>query len=669
MLPSRSSMHHIGIEGALITIAPFPLILACASINSGLPPLWQTVTAIFAVLSYFVAAFFIFRRALLGKCFGGMALAGTIATAIPYFVRNPFAALFGSVLTISAVFILKDIETEEDNEQHSTYQDRCLLRARWSSLTIPLLVVTALIVNPAGHILANGAIAAAATTSLCLFLLWGWGGRTRFRFLFWLPIGILAYVGLFFAFMSEHIRIAAIILGLILFLLPQSTRSSKRIEQWWEPFIDHPARILFSTFLGLGILGTLLLQLPGASRLNTINLIDAAFTSVSAVCVTGLVVLDTPHDFSLFGQALILLLIQLGGLGIMTITTVALHAMGRRLSFRHERILATMADAERHDLVASLFTILRFTFAVEATGALILSSLFISGGESIWLALWRGVFTSISAFCNAGFALQSDSLISYQRNPLVLHAVSTLIIFGGMAPATSLIVPKWIRRRPIPIAANITLITTAILLFSGTFFILALEWNGTLAGLSVFDKIHNAWFQSATLRTAGFNTIEIHNVMNPTFLIMLCFMFIGGSPGGTAGGVKTTTIGILAMTFWANVKGQAEVVAHHRRISPGTINRAVTIICSGVLVWFIIVLMLEITQQISARAIIFEATSAIGTVGLSTGATSQLDGIGKIIITIAMFVGRIGPITMFMLLSEDRSASESHCPDAQINLT
>ena len=285
------------------------------------------------------------------------------------------------------------------------------------------------------------------------------------------------------------------------------------------------------------------------------------------------------------------------------------------------------------------------------------------------MALWRCVFTAISAFCNAGFALQSDSLIPYQNAPLILHTVAALIVLGGIAPATSLLIPRWLRRRPVPPAAHIALVTTAVLLVFGTISILAFEWSGMLSGLSVADKLHNAWFQSVTLRTAGFNSVNIAHALSPTFVVMLSFMFIGGSPGGTAGGVKTTTIGLLALTFWATVTGRNEVIIRHRRVPYPTLYRAVTIVISGVVVWFVVILMLEVTQQISARDIIFEATSALGTVGLSTGATGQLDGIGKIIIMIAMFTGRIGPMTLFTLLSVDHAEPASRYPDAGISLT
>jgi trk system potassium uptake protein TrkH len=296
--------------------------------------------------------------------------------------------------------------------------------------------------------------------------------------------------------------------------------------------------------------------------------------------------------------------------------------------------------------------------------------MFYTAGDTGSQAVWRGIFTAVSAFCNAGFALQSDSLMSWHTTPAVLHIVATLIIFGGMAPATSLVIPKWLAGRQVPIPARIALIASIVLLFLGTVFIMAFEWGGLLAGLSVSDKIQNAWFQSVTLRTAGFNSLDIAGIAHPTFLLMIAFMFIGGSPGGTAGGVKTTTIGILAMTFFANITNRREVVLQNRRIRAVTVFRAVTIVGAGLLLWFGVVLMLEVTQpQIRVRDLIFEATSALGTVGLSTGATGLLDEIGKIIIIIAMFCGRIGPVTLFMLLSDPQAPSSSRCPDAKIFLT
>jgi trk system potassium uptake protein TrkH len=502
-----------------------------------------------------------------------------------------------------------------------------------------------------------------------LYLHWSLESGSKRRVLFAVA-GLILLAASWFAFGVEKVTWSALSVAVgLLLAFPRRKGPFEKIEHGWEVFVIHPARLLLTSFLALCVLGTLMLVLPVSTCEGVIEPIDAVFTAVSAVCVTGLIVLDTPNDFTLFGQLCVLILIQLGGLGIMSLATVALHAMGRRLSLRQERLLSSITDTGRRDLVHALKMILKFTFVAESVGAVLLVFLFHDAGDSFRHALWRGVFTAVSAFCNAGFALQSDSLIPYRENVFIIHTVSTLIIFGGMAPATSLLLPRWISGKPIPTPAWIALGTTGILLVSGTLFILAFEWNGVLSGLAPFEKIQNAWFQSATLRTAGFNSLDIAGIAGPTFFVMIAFMFIGGSPGGTAGGVKTTTIGILAMTFWANITNHSDVVTHNRRIHPFTVYRAITIVVAGMAVWFVAVLMLQVTQQVSTRDLVFEATSALGTVGLSTGATSLLDEIGKIIIIITMFVGRIGPMTLFMLLSDSNAAKASRCIEEKISLT
>lgn len=379
--------------------------------------------------------------------------------------------------------------------------------------------------------------------------------------------------------------------------------------------------------------------------------------------------MDTAKDFTFTGQVFILLLIQLGGLGIMSLTTVALHTLGYRLSLRQERLLTSMTQTDHKDLVNALRTILKFTFFTELLGALALSGLFYRLGDALPMALWRGLFTSISAFCNAGFALQSDSLIPYQNHALILHIISALIIFGGLAPAVALMLPRWFKRKALPASANIAVITTLLLLISGALMITIFEWNGVLHGLSAFDKLQNAWFQSVTLRTAGFNSVDLTLIASPTFLIMVFLMFIGGSPGGTAGGVKTTALGIMALTFWSHIRRRSEVIVSHRRVPAPIVYQAVTIIMSGLIVLFLSIMMLELTQQISARDLIFEAASAVGTAGLSIGATGKLDEMGKLIIIMTMFAGRIGPMTLFIFLDNDTPSTVRKYPDAKISLT
>jgi len=694
----RSSLHEAGIEGVLMTLSPLPIIIttlttgtdfsALFSLNNGHSTLdyfkpeaaniWYSqlsyfIIALLASISTFASAFLILRHPLIGQIGIVIALAGTSFVAVPYLVTDPFAALIGAVAIISAGFYIIDFRVRTGYHKTTTPKERSLQRARYAVMTIPLIAILKFVVesDPARDRLLDGAVTISAIIVQLIFFHCAFKQTKRAVSAIWSMLSILSMLALaFLSYKGYNLPVTILFSALItILILPPLEDVQHSYDKWWEMFLNHPARMMLTTFMLLCILGTIMLTLPVSASKDVINLVDAAFTSVSAVCVTGLIVLDTPNDFTLTGQIFILVLIQLGGLGIMSITTVGMHAMGRRLTLRHERLLTTMTDTDHKDLIQSLVTIIKFTFITEGIGALLLALLFYHKGDSAWRAIWKGGFTAISAFCNAGFALQTDNLIPYNGAPLVLHTVALLIILGGIAPATSLLIPRWISGKPIPVAAYVALITTAILLILGTFFMLAFDWNGVLLNFSVPDKIHNAWFQSVTLRTAGFNSVDIAGVTNPTFLAMICLMFIGGSPGGTAGGVKTTTIGILALTFWANITNHKSVVILNRRVQSRIIYRAIAIVTSGVLTWIVMVLMLEITQQIPVRDIIFEVTSAMGTVGLSTGATMHLDEIGKIIIMITMFVGRIGPITIFMLLSEERNENPSRYQNAKISLT
>ena len=663
------STSRFGMEGAMMALSPVPFLFLTVGVGSSKPDFWLLIIATVAATGAVVGGLLLSKQSIVGKICGGIALVGTFAVTLPWLTTNPFAALTGAVTYIGASFALLDLPLGNGNGKKNDPLNRYLEKARWGALAVPFVALLSMVTGGVTKDVAVYCVTGSFMIAQGQFIHWATVKKSIWHFIMPLTeLGVLGWA--FSSSFTDRIPIFVLLFSLLnLISLPRSMLLTERREHLWEILINHPARILLSTFSALCVLGIVLLSLPIATTSGAIHLVDAAFTSVSAVCVTGLIVLDTPHAFTLFGQSFILLLIQLGGLGIMSITTVALHAMGRRLSLKQERLLTSMTDTDHNDLLYSLRTILKVTFIAEVSGASLLTMLFVFSGEPLGQAFWRGLFTSISAFCNAGFALQSDNLVPYQANPYILHVVSTLIIFGGLAPATSLIVPRWLRGKPISIPARIALTTTTVLLVSGTFFILAFEWNGVLAGLSFVDKIHNAWFQSVTLRTAGFNTVDIGLVTNPTFMVMLVLMFIGGSPGGTAGGVKTITIGILAMTFWAKITNSNDIIIHNRRVRSATIYQAITIVASGMIVWFTVVLMLEITQQISVRDLIFEATSAIGTVGLSTGATPLLDEIGKIILMIAMFVGRIGPMTLFMLLSNDQIISKSRSPRAKIPLT
>lgn len=652
-------------------LTPAPLLLTCRTADASFLFWGSLAAACCTSLAFLGLALLCERSPRMAKGAGFLALFGCGVAGFPSLASDPLFALLGGVVLIQLGYFL--LEPSPPGMLAGRRSSRLALhhKTRYSLLAVVGTALLAFPLNPHHHPLGEQAISASVLISQILVAHWLWTSLKGTKRLWGLLVPLLAAGLSLMGLVLSLTGLAALTIALLcLWFLPCERHGLiEHPDQWWEIFLNHPARVLISSFFGLCLVGTLLLQLPWVATDAPVTVINAAFTSVSAVCVTGLTVLDTAIDFTPLGQGCILVLIQLGGLGIMTITTVALHALGKRLSLRQERLLTTLTETSHQELVRSLVTIVRFTLFCELTGALLLTMGFQQTGVPWAQALWRGVFTSVSAFCNAGFALESTNLVPYQHTPLILHIVAVLIVLGGLAPATSLLIPRLVRGHRIDLAPRLALVTTAVLLLVGTGFFVLFEWNHALAGLSFPDKLHNAWFQSVTLRTAGFNTIDLGNVLSPTLLVMLGWMFIGGSPGGTAGGVKTTTIAVLALTFWASITGKESVIVQNRQIPQTTINRAVTVFLAGGSVWFTVVLALMLTQSLPSRQLIFEATSALGTVGLSLGTTPQLDNIGKIIIMLAMFIGRIGPITLFTLLSADHPGTDSGCPEARITLT
>ena len=561
------------------------------------------------------------------------------------------------------MFVLHDLRL---NLMQSTEScDR--FRALGGGIGTLLLIIFTLFIHLAGAVWFQLGIALSTVISLTLFHRWVKQTTWANKYCWAVHVGRIGIMLLLFVHASTFIAF-----GIALFIVGISGLLNNRQERrdwWWDFLLTHPAWVMFLTFFMLAFCGTLLLLIPGISRISgSISVIDAAFTSVSAVCVTGLTVLDTGRDFTLVGQLAILLLIQLGGLGIMSIATVALGIIGRRLTLHQEYLMSSITDIEQHNLFDALLLVFRFTFSVEAIGAVVLTVLFLSEGVPFDKALFEGCFTAVSGFCNAGFSLQSNNLIAYQNSPAILATVGILIVLGGLAPATSLLIPAWLQGRTIPAAARMTLLTTVILILIGSLLILLFEWNGALAGLNIVDKFSNAVFQSVTLRTAGFNSIDLVEIAAPTVIIMVLLMFIGGSPGSTAGGIKTTTVAVLAAAFWSNITNHSEVIVFNRTISNKIVFRAMTIVVAAFLLLLVTSMMLVITQSASAGKLIFEAASALGTVGLTIGATAELDAMGKVIVMLAMFAGRIGPVTLFMLLNDGSTCRHLHRPDAKITL-
>jgi trk system potassium uptake protein TrkH len=421
-------------------------------------------------------------------------------------------------------------------------------------------------------------------------------------------------------------------------------------------FFDHPSRLIVVSFATLALFGGVLLTFPGASAgPGPVAPLDALFTATSATCVTGLIVLDTPNAFSPFGQAVILLLIQVGGLGIMTLSTFGALMLGGSLGLRGERALAEMLDLQT---APTAYRLTRFivlsTLAVEAVGAVGLALCYHREGFAVGESIWRGTFHAVSAFCNAGFALQSDSIVMFQDSPVpvLLHAV--LITLGGLGfvvlAAVWTRVARRERRRPLPVQVRTVLAVSAVLLAAGTLLYAVCEWDRTLAGLAVPDKLVNALFQSVTLRTAGFNSVDFTELRSATAFFIILFMFVGASPGSTGGGIKTTTAAVLLAAIRSTVRRGEPAALFQREVSREIVYRSLAIAIISLTVVALGLFLLLLFEPQPFLDLAFEAMSAFGTVGLSLGATARLGPAGKLIIIAVMFIGRIGPLTVALLL-------------------
>ncbi|MEA2061717.1 MAG: potassium transporter TrkG [Thermodesulfobacteriota bacterium] len=374
---SRAYISWIGVEGALMVLSPSPFLFLLPIAGADLSDIrWQLAAAAVSGSACLMCAFTLFRKPAAGKFFGIAAAAGCYGSAWPYIISNPFIALTASVLLMSAVLSLANFHIHFQREPKNDYISRCRQRAWWGTLMVPLVIVVNLLTESPDAAFSPCVITASLITAFILYVHWAFNRKSKIRIL-------LAVTGFSLIVMSlilngfTGIPSLALLLSLaVLLSFPRQGETFEKKEHWWELLLSHPARVLLTTFSGLGAAGTFLLSLPASTHDGAVKLVDAAFTSTSAVCVTGLIVLDTPNDFSGFGQFCILLLIQLGGLGIMSITTVALHAMGRRLSLRQERLPTSMADTDHKDLLDSLKMILKFTFIAEGIGAVILFFLF-----------------------------------------------------------------------------------------------------------------------------------------------------------------------------------------------------------------------------------------------------------------------------------------------------
>ncbi|MHB9030440.1 MAG: TrkH family potassium uptake protein [Candidatus Latescibacterota bacterium] len=425
----------------------------------------------------------------------------------------------------------------------------------------------------------------------------------------------------------------------------------------------NPARILLFSFLSGIMVGAVMLMLPAATvDQRGTPFFDALFTSTSAICVTGLIVHDTGTYFTGFGQSIILILVQVGGLGIMTFSTLYTLLLGRRLGWKQEEhmreIMESKTAPHMYRLIVSIISI---TFLLELTGAFFLYLRFLPSMGS-YLATKNAVFHSITAFCNAGFSLFRQNLMDYSSDFVVNFVIMALIIAGGLGfivfediraniKGFNIFTLRWPR---LTVHTRLVVIITAALIGTGALGFFFFEFDNTMLHLSVPEKLMAALFQSVTTRTAGFNTLDFASLRDVSLLVAMLLMFIGASPASTGGGIKTTTLAVLILSARAHLSSRGRVEVYSRSIPPETIYKSIAILLYFTFFILLITILLLVTQTGTFLALLFEAVSAICTVGLSTGITPNLDETGKVLISLLMYVGRVGPLTVALALGEKR---------------
>ncbi len=423
-----------------------------------------------------------------------------------------------------------------------------------------------------------------------------------------------------------------------------------------------PERAIIAGFVLAIWTGAILLILPEASDGRPLSLIDALFTSTSATCVTGLTVIDTGSRLSLFGQLIVLTLIQIGGLGIMTISTMFIVVMGKRPSLTDMvAVQDTLMLRPERGFHFILRDVAIMTAIIEGAGFLmIFFYLLLNTNFSLLSSLYVAVFHAISAFCNAGFSLFSDSLMEFQRSYFLNFVICLLIIMGGIG---FLVLSELRDKRSfsaLSLHSKLVISTTGILLVLGSLLITFMEWNNTMECLSIPHKFLAGFFQSVSSRTAGFNTLPIGNMANETLFLLILLMFIGASPGSCGGGIKTSSFAAIVLLGIARLKGYENPQIFRRTISRETIGKAISIVMISMMIVIAGLMLLLITEaggipHPESRGIfmelMFETVSAFGTVGLSTGVTPHLSCTGKIILICIMLVGRVGPLAIAMAIS------------------
>lgn len=433
-----------------------------------------------------------------------------------------------------------------------------------------------------------------------------------------------------------------------------------------------PSMTLVLGFALTIFIGACLLNLGIASNDgNNVGFINALFTATTSVCVTGLIVVDTGTHWTQFGQLIILLLIQIGGLGFMAITTMGAVLTGKRINLSYRlNIQESLSQNSLSGIVRLTKSIVFGTFIVEGIGALFLATTFVP--QFGWIkGIYFSIFHAVSAFCNAGIDLMGNfqSITSYVTNPVVSLTIAMLIVFGGLGFNVIFDVMKNRKFKRLTLHSKIVLVSTAILIFGGAILFFISEWNnpGTMGPLSYPNKIIASVFQSITPRTAGYNTIDLNSMHSDSKLLTIILMLIGGSPASTAGGIKTTTLAIVIFTIVNYVKGRQELEIYGRRISSESIKKAVSIFTMLIAIFLTgCFLLSSFEPQIDLVSVMFEVASAVGTVGLSLGITPTLGNAGKLLLILIMFAGRVGILTIVFALMQKTHVVKYRLPEEKV---
>ena len=424
-----------------------------------------------------------------------------------------------------------------------------------------------------------------------------------------------------------------------------------------------PTQVVLISFGGWILLGALILILPVSSAPGkSITFIDAFFMATSATCVTGLSTVSLSDDFSLFGQMVMLILVQVGGIGIMTLSSSLAVIMGKNLQMREQVIMQDLLDtSSSSELLSLIVDIIRYTFMIEFIGAMFLTVGFYQEGYEIGQALYFGFYHSIMAFCNAGFSLFNAGLEDFKFIPLIHFTIAFLLIFGGIGFSVLKEITTTVQRRKslrnLSLHSKIVISVNGLLLLFGFVYLFFGEFLHAFQDMSMWERFQVSFFQSATIRTAGFNTINLNSLHPHSIYMMVLLMFIGASPGSTGGGIKVTTFAVLLQSVTATLKGKHHVEFFERKIPSATVVKSIAIfIVALILVSAGLLILMRFEPEKSFLALLFEVTSAFGTVGLTLGVTPLLSTMGKLTITLIMFVGRVGPLTLVLAVGSKAAA-------------